>query len=75
MRKASFSGEEDKVLSELEQMLEKIMHLRTMREVGMTKADIAPFTENIITTKQRLLTKALVPVGASMIAEMYKERL
>ncbi len=75
VRKAGFTGEEDKVLSELEQMLEKIMHLRTMREVGMTQADIAPFTENIIETKQRLLTKALVPVDAAMIAEMYEERL
>lgn len=75
VRKAGFTGESDKVLGELEQMLETVMHLRTMTEVGMTAADIAPFTQNIVETKQRLLTKALCPVDAAMIAEMYQERL
>ena len=56
-------------------MLDKIMHLRTMTEVGMTAEDIAPFTKNIVDTKQRLLTKALCPVDAEMIASMYQERL
>ena len=75
MQKAGFTGDEDKVLAELEQMLDKIMHLRTMTEVGMTAEDIAPFTKNIVDTKQRLLTKALCPVDAEMIASMYQERL
>lgn len=75
VRKAGFSGSSEKVLLELEQMLDRIMHLRTMTEVGMTADDIVPFTRNIIETKQRLLTKALCPVDAAMIAEMYTERL
>lgn len=75
VQKAGFTGDEDKVLAELEQMLDKIMHLCTMTEVGMTAEDIAPFTKNIVDTKQRLLTKALCPVDAEMIASMYQERL
>lgn len=75
VQKAGFTGESDKVFQELEQMLDQIMHLRTMTEVGMTADDIAPFIKNIIETKQRLLTKALRSVDAAMIAEMYNERL
>lgn len=75
VRKAGFSGETDRVLSELEEMLQQIMHLRSMREVGMTTEDLESFTRNIIETKQRLLTKALMPVDAAMITEMYTERL
>lgn len=75
VQKAGFTGADDKVLAELEQMLDSIMHLRTMTEVGMTAEDIEPFTKNIVETKQRLLTKALCPVDAAMIAEMYNERL
>ena len=73
LRKAGFSGEA--VFDQLEAMLDQIYHLHTMSEVGMTEADIGPFTDNIVETKQRLLTKAFVAVSADDIRAMYLERL
>lgn len=75
IEKAGLPVTDADTFSQLEKMLNGIFPLRTMGEVGMTEADIEPFSQNIVETKQRLLTKALIAVDRDMVAEMYKERL
>lgn len=75
LSKAGFATEDAVVFKELEKMLNGVFPLRTMGEVGMTEDDIEPFSKNIVETKQRLLTKALIPVNQEQVARMYRERL
>ena len=75
LAKAGFRTDDEVVFTELEKMLNTVFPLRTMTEVGMTEDDIEPFSKNIVETKQRLLTKALIPVNQEQVAEMYRARL
>ena len=75
LAKAGFKTDDEVVFTELEKMLNTVFPLRTMGEVGMTEDDIEPFSRNIVETKQRLLTKALIPVNQEQVAEMYRARL
>ena len=75
LARAGFEAGENDVFEQLQNMLNAISPLRTMTEVGMTEADIEPFTRNIVETKQRLLTKALIPVSEEMIVGLFRERL
>lgn len=75
IRKAGFEVTDENTFEQLEKMLNTVYPLRTMSEVGMTEADIDPFSDNIVETKQRLLTKAFIEVDRDMVAEMYRARL
>ena len=75
LERAGFPAENDNVFDQLEKMLNSLCPLRTMSEVGMTEADIAPFSRNIIETKQRLWIRCYIPYEEAYAAELYSARL
>lgn len=75
LERAGYPATADNVFDQLQNMLNALFPLRTMTEAGMTADDIAPFTQNIVETKQRLLTKAYIPFREDMAAALFRERL
>jgi len=75
LERAGFPAHGSDTFDQLQAMLNSLYPLRTMSEAGMTEADIAPFTQNIIETKQRLLTKAYIPFREEWAVELYRARL
>ena len=75
IRGAGIDADEGNIFDQLQYMLNSIYPLRTMTEAGMTEDDIAPFTKNILETKQRLLTKTYIPIKEAWIAELFRSRL
>ena len=49
--------------------------MRRLSEAGMTPADVEPFADSIMKTKQRLLVASYVPFTRDMAVRIYRERL
>lgn len=61
------------VYEELEKLLNKIIPRKPLREYGVTEADIAAFTENVMTKQGRLTANNYVPLDAAAVAAVYRE--
>lgn len=66
-------GSEEKAISNLNDLLETILHLKPLREYGFKEEDIEIFTESVIENQQRLVTNSYVPLTKELIKEIYSE--
>jgi 4-hydroxybutyrate dehydrogenase len=64
---------EDVVYEELEKLLNKILQRKPLREYGVTEADIADFTDNVMTKQGRLTANNYVPLDAKAVEAIYRE--
>lgn len=66
-------GKEEEALDRLNELEEKILHLKPLREYGFKETDIDIFTESVIENQQRLVTNSYVPLTKDLIKEIYSE--
>ncbi|MCI8608602.1 MAG: 4-hydroxybutyrate dehydrogenase [Firmicutes bacterium] len=66
-------GTEEQAIANLNELLEKILHLKPLREYGMREEDIEVFTDSVIANQQRLVTNSYVPLTRDLIMEIYRE--
>ena len=65
----------DEALTSLEELLEKVMHLKRLKDHGMSESDVPVFAGSVIENQQRLLVNSYVPVDEAMVAEIYTSLL
>lgn len=65
-------GEKD-AIPNLTALLEKILHLKPLREYGFKEEDIEVFADSVIKNQQRLVTNSYVPLARELIIEIYRE--
>ncbi len=63
----------DNAIEELNKLLEKVLHLRPLRETGFTEDDIKGFPVSVEINQQRLLTNSYVPMDKELMERIYKE--
>ncbi len=63
----------DAVYDELEKLLNKILQRKPLREYGVTRDDIAAFTDNVMTKQGRLTANNYVPLDAAAVRKIYEE--
>lgn len=63
---------EDVVYEELEKLLNKIIQRKPLREYGVTDANIADFTDNVMTKQGRLTANNYVPLDAKAVEAIYR---
>ena len=68
----SLGCSEDRVYEELEQLLDKILQRKPLREYGVTRQDIDSFTENVMTKQGRLTANNYVPLDAAAVKAIYE---
>ena len=66
-------GTEEDAIANLNQLLETILHLKSLREYGFKEEDVDLFTESVIENQQRLVTNSYVPLTKELIKEIYRE--
>lgn len=64
---------EEKVYEQLEEVLDKIISRKKLREYGMKEEEIRTFAESVETSQQRLLNQSYVKMTASQMAEIYRQ--
>lgn len=57
----------------LNEMLEKILPLRPLRDCGFTEQDIVEFPQSVMANQQRLLTNSYVPMDLELMERIYRE--
>ena len=65
--------EESNAIATLNELLEKILHLKPLREYGFTEADIKSFPLSVEANQQRLLTNSYVPMTQDLMERIYGE--
>lgn len=65
--------EESNAIATLNELLEKILHLKPLREYGFTEADIKSFPLSVEANQQRLLTNSYVPMNLELMERIYRE--
>lgn len=68
-------GKPEEAISNLNQMLETILHLKPLREYGFKEEDVERFTESVIENQQRLVVNSYVPLTKELIKEIYRETM
>jgi 4-hydroxybutyrate dehydrogenase len=66
---------QNSVYGALAELLGQILPLKHLGEYGMTQADIADFTANVMEKQGRLTANNYVPLDAGRIAAIYRDRL
>lgn len=66
-------GTEEDAISNLNALLETILHLKPLREYGFREEDIDIFTRSVIENQQRLVTNSYIPLTEDLIKEIYRE--
>lgn len=66
-------GTEDNAISNLNAILETILHLKPLHEYGFKKEDIEIFADSVIKNQQRLVVNSYVPLTEELIKEIYSE--
>lgn len=61
------------VYDELENLLNKILQKKALREYGVTEQDLDDFTSAVITKQQRLMNNNFVPLDAVRVRKIYTE--
>lgn len=64
---------EARALSALADLLEKILPFKTLRQYGVTDADLREFTENVMTKQGRLMANNYVPLDADDVLAIYRK--
>ena len=65
--------EEADVYEELEQLLDKIISRKKLREYGMKETDIRSFAESVEASQQRLLNQSYVKFDADRMEKIYRQ--
>lgn len=65
--------EEADVYVELEQLLDKIISRKKLREYGMKETDIRSFAESVEASQQRLLNQSYVKFDADRMEKIYRQ--
>lgn len=68
-------GSEEDSLDRLAELEEKILHLKPLREYGVTESDIDIFADSVIENQQRLVVNSYIPLDKELIKEIYTECL
>lgn len=66
-------GSESDAIMTLSELLETILHLKSLREYGVKEEDIDKFTDSVIRNQQRLVVNSYVPLYKELIKEIYTE--
>ncbi len=74
LTKAGLCTDEKNIFDQLGVMLNMVYPLRSLKECGMKKDDIELFTDNIISTKQRLLAASYIPFKKEYAVSIYCQR-
>lgn len=61
------------VYDSLDELLNKILPKKTLREYGVTQDDLKPFADNVVKTQQRLMTNAFTPLSFYQILKIYQD--
>lgn len=61
------------VYDELENLLNKILQKKALREYGVTEQDISDFTDAVMTKQGRLMANNFVPLDEARVRKIYKE--
>jgi 4-hydroxybutyrate dehydrogenase len=64
---------ENVVYEEVEKLLNKVLQRKPLHEYGMTRADIAAFTDNVMTEQTRLTANNYVPLDAAAVTKIYED--
>lgn len=68
-------GSESDAISNLNGLLETILHLKPLHEYGFKESDIEIFADSVIENQQRLVVNSYVPLDKELIKEIYAECL
>lgn len=68
-------GTPEAAIGNLNRLLEKILHLKPLREYGFKKEDIDVFADSVIENQQRLVVNSYVSLTKALIKEIYAECL
>lgn len=60
-------------LTKLNELLEKVLHLKPLREYGFTEADVKSFPVNVMENQQRLVTNSYCPLTKEIMERIYSE--
>ncbi len=63
----------EEAIPELEKLLEKVLHLRKLNEVGFKESDIKDFPVSVEINQQRLLTNSYTPMDRDLMERIYRE--
>lgn len=66
-------GNEEDAITNLNAILETILHLKPLHEYGFKEEDIDIFTDSVIENQQRLVVNSYVPLTKELIREIYRE--
>lgn len=66
-------GTEEDAISNLNTLLETILHLKPLREYGFREEDIEIFADSVLENQQRLVTNSYVPLNKELIKDIYRE--
>ena len=59
-------------IEDLEELLDKIMVRKNLKEYGMKEEDIEVFAESVIKNQQRLLSQAYIKFTKEELANIYR---
>lgn len=68
-------GSEEEAITNLNGLLENILHLKALREYGFKEDDIEIFADSVLENQQRLVINSYVPLTKDLIKEIYSECL
>ena len=63
----------EEAIETLNALLEKVLHLRPLREYGFTEQDIVDFPKSVEINQQRLITNSYVPMDLELMERIYRE--
>lgn len=66
------SSPEDKMITELDELINKVIPRKKLREYGFVEGDIEAFADSVIEGQQRLLVNNYVPLSRDEIAAIYR---
>lgn len=61
------------VYDKLEELLDQILPKKSLREYGMTRADIDDFAHSVVTSQGRLMANNFVPLDEARVRKIYTE--
>lgn len=62
----------EEVYEKLEELLNKILSKKTMKEYGATREMLVQWADNVIEGQQRLMVNSFVPLGQKEVLEIYE---
>ena len=62
----------EEVYEKLEELLNKILSKKTMKEYGATREMLAQWADSVIEGQQRLMVNSFVPLGRNEVLEIYE---